>query len=238
MSDALIHIDSVSKSFEARRVLKRVSLEVKPNQSVLICGVNGVGKSTLLRIAAGLLQPDEGSVLICGHCIKKEPGKAKPALGLISHKSTVYSDLTVLENLMFFARLYGVAKPAERIEQLVESLGLGGYRYDKAGILSRGLLQRVSIARSLIHEPRILLADEPFTGLDSKTCQQLVSVLKGFAGGDKAFMMTTHDTGLGLRCCNRVVVLHQGGIRLDVPVEGIDAQAFVEDYLAYAGGDA
>jgi heme exporter protein A len=234
MDESVIRIDSVSKSFEHRRVLKEVSLDVHGGESVFVCGINGVGKSTLLRIISGLLEPDAGSVRICGHDMANDPEKAKPMLGVISHKSMVYSELTVLENLRFFAGLYGVSEARRRVDEIVEEMGLGPYRYDRAAVLSRGLLQRLSIARSLIHSPTVLLADEPFTGLDSKACSHLVERIAGFIDASHAVVMTTHDANIGLRCCGRVVVLDGGAVVFDGPTEGIDGAEFVKDYVGYA----
>ena len=235
MNEQIIQVDSVSKSFEHRRVLKDVDLSVDSGESVFVCGINGVGKSTLLRIISGLLEPDSGSVKICCHNMARHPEKAKPMLGVISHKSMVYAELTVYENLLFFANLYGVKKAADRVGSLIEDIGLGSWRYDRADVLSRGLLQRLSIARSLIHSPAVLLADEPFTGLDSKACEHLVETLAGFVDQSHALVMTTHDTDFGLRCCRRVVVLDKGGVIFDGPTEGIDAPEFSKDYVGYAG---
>lgn len=226
---------SISKTFDARRVLKGIDLTVTPGQTVLICGINGSGKSTLLRIIAGLLQPDYGTVKICGHNIHKDPEIAKPKLGVISHKSMVYADLTVFENLMFFANLYGLQAPDDRIKQLLKEVGLVSYSYDKAAILSRGLLQRLAIARAMIHKPTILLADEPFTGLDTDSCEHLVAVLSDFQQKGGTIVMTTHDINLGLRCCRRAIVLDSSKIIFDAPTDTIDADDFAKDYVNYAG---
>lgn len=231
----MIKVSSVTKAFETRKVLNGVNLSVDAGQSVYICGVNGAGKSTLLRIIAGLLQPDDGSVELCGHDTAKDPEKAKPQLGVISHKAMVYPDLTVLENLRFFATLYGVEDIDSRLEKLLEDHALGPYRYDRAGILSRGLLQRLSIARALVHSPSILLADEPFTGLDAGSCKHLKSVLNDFTAVSGTVLMTTHDAGVGLKCCQRVVVLDKGAFCFDAPTSDVDADSFTDDYVAYAG---
>ena len=234
MNEQIIQVDSVGKAFEHRRVLRDIDLCVTAGESVFICGINGAGKSTLLRIIAGILGFDSGTVKICGHDISRDPEKAKPMLGVISHKSMVYSELTVYENLLFFANLYGVAQASDRVGALIEDMGLGPFRYDRADVLSRGLLQRLSIARSLIHSPVVLLADEPFTGLDTKACEHLVETLAGFVDQSHALVMTTHDANLGIRCCRRVVVLDKGGIIFDAQTEGIDAREFSKDYTGYA----
>ena len=177
IDDQVVNITSVSKAFVSKRVLRQINLSITPSQSVCLCGINGAGKSTLFRIIAGLLQPDEGFVKINGYDIAKEPEKSKVHLGVISHKSMVYSDLTVFENIHFFATLYGANNSTDRLNKLLKEIGLYSRRYDKVNILSRGLLQRLAIVRALVHEPLILLADEPFTGLDVKASRHLISAL-------------------------------------------------------------
>jgi len=236
-TDAVIQIRSVSKAFATRLVLKNIDLDVSRRQSLCLCGVNGAGKSTLQRIIAGLLHPDAGSVLINGYNVRQAPEKTKPQLGVISHKSMVYPDLTVSENLSFFANLYGVKDAADRIKELLKNVGLYSYRYDKATILSRGLLQRLAIARALVHRPKILLADEPFTGLDSEASKYLISVFADFANAGGTIIMTTHDIHFGLQCCDRVVVLDKRRLIFDAMTSDIDAAAFVKDYLSYARGE-
>ncbi len=235
MDNPLVKVSSITKAFETRKVLNGVDLSAAAAQSVYICGVNGAGKSTLLRIIAGLLQPDDGSVELSGHDTARDPEKAKPQLGVISHKAMVYPDLTVLENLRFFATLYGVEDITSRIGKLLEDLALSPYRYDRAGILSRGLLQRLSIARALVYAPSILLADEPFTGLDAGSCKHLKSVLNDFTANGGTVLMTTHDAAVGLKCCQRVVVLDKGKFCFDAATSDVDADRFTDDYVAYAG---
>ena len=230
----VIDISSVSKTFAARPVLKNIDFCIARGQSVCLCGVNGVGKSTLLRIITGLLQPDEGSVRICGYSVAGDPEKTKPRLGVISHKSMVYSDLTVFENLSFFANLYGVKNSTARVKELLADVGLMPYRYDKAGILSRGLLQRLAIARALVHQPTVLLADEPFTGLDADACKHLISVLSDFAQNAGTILMTTHDINIALKCCDRAVVLDKGSLIFDAMTADMDTDSFAQDYLSYA----
>ena len=233
----VINIDSVSKAFAARWVLKSINLSVNPGVSVCICGVNGAGKSTLLRIVSGLMQPDKGNVSINGYDVVKDPEKTKANLGVISHKNMVYSDLTVFENIKFFATFYGVKNSTVRTEQLLKDVALFPYRYDKTSVLSRGMLQRLSIVRALVHNPTVLLADEPFTGLDSQACRHLVSVLKQFNDNGGTTIMTTHDLTIGLQCCSRVVVIDKTALIFDAKTSDIDTKAFAKDYLNYSRGN-
>jgi heme exporter protein A len=236
MIDSALQLDSVSRAFDTRKVLKGIDLTVPKGQSLYVCGVNGAGKSTLLNIIAGLIAPDDGTVSVCGNYIAKHPQKTKSLIGFISHKPMLYNELTVTENLHFFADLYGIEKPADRINQLLQDLGLSSYRHDSVGILSRGWLQRLSIARALLHQPDILLADEPFTGLDTEANTHFISIIKDFITSSRTVIMTTHDISVGLSCCDRVVVLDKCSIVFDALTADIDADAFAKDYLAYAKG--
>ncbi len=233
-TETALSLRSISKAFTTRPVLKDVNLVLGQGQAVCLYGVNGAGKTTLLRIAAGLLRPDTGDVAIGRWDARAQPEAFKQRLGVISHASMVYAELTVAENLEFAANLYGVPNRAGRIEELLADTGLGPFRYDRTGILSRGLLQRLAIARALLHDPTVLLADEPFTGLDVEASQHLVDVFAAFVGRGGAILMTTHDTRLGLRCCQRVTVLDRGVCVLDKKIDEIDRDRFAEDYLAYA----
>ncbi len=234
MNDKVINVKSVSKAFDTRGVLRDINFEVGTSQAVLICGINGAGKTTLLRIIAGLLQPDLGSVELCGYNVRKDPEKAKSKFGMISHKSMVYPELTVLENLSFFATLYGVKDSNTYIKELLQDVGLFTYRYDTTNILSRGLLQRLAIARAMIHRPDLLLADEPFTGLDSEACDHLIAVISEFTNNGGTIVMTTHDIDIGFQCCNRVVVLDNSNLIFDARTTDIDKARFSKDYISYA----
>lgn len=233
-NNAVIEISSVSKAFATRVVLENVDLDVIRSQSACLCGVNGAGKSTLLRIIAGLLHADAGSVRLNGYNVRTDPEKTKPQLGVISHKSMIYPDLTVSENLSFFANLYGVENSRVRITELLQEVSLYSYRYDKASILSRGLLQRLAIARALVHRPKVLLADEPFTGLDSEACKYLISVFADFTNAGGTIIMTTHDISIGLQCCDRILVLDKRRLIFDAMTSDIDTGDFAKDYLSYA----
>jgi len=232
--EPVIQIDELSMRFEARSVLKNIDLRVPAGQALCLCGANGAGKSTMMRIISGLLYPTAGQVRIKGIDIKDNPQAAKPLMGVISHKSMLYPELTVEENLSFAARLYGVKDIRGRVEQLLEEVKLSGYRFDKTSILSRGMLQRLAISRALVHNPMILLADEPFTGLDLPSSRHLVAVLHKFRAEGGAIIMTTHETHFGLECCERMVVLDKAKLIFDAPTEQIDRVRFLDDYLSYA----
>jgi len=166
--------------------------------------------------------------------VHRRPEEARRQLGMISHASMVYPELTVHENLVFAARLYGVVNQTERIDELLNDADLTSFRHDRVGVLSRGLLQRLAIARALVHRPAVLLADEPFTGLDADSSSRLIVIFDRFVRAGGTILMTTHDVRLGLRCCGRVGVLDNGGLILDAMKETIDSDRFANDYLSYA----
>ena len=236
MSDRAIEFENVTRSFSVRRVLDNISFTVDGGQTVFLCGANGAGKTTLLRITAGLLSADSGTVKLCGLHLNEDPERARRTLGGISHKSMLYQDLTVAENLSFFAGLYGVQGSKSRMDDLLSGMKLQPYRHDRVSVLSRGLIQRLAIARALIHRPSILLADEPFTGLDAESCVHLRETLSRFAQAGGTVLMTTHETHLGLACSDRVILLDGAHIALDRLTCQIDADKFTGDYLSYAGG--
>ncbi|MFQ6034435.1 MAG: ABC transporter ATP-binding protein [Sedimentisphaerales bacterium] len=232
--EPVITVTSVSKTFGSRPVLRNIDIHVQRAQGLCICGVNGAGKSTLLRIIAGLLKPAQGEVTVCGFNVDSEPQKTKSQLGVILHQSMLYPHLTIFENLLFFAKLYGLKDSHDRVEEVLEDLGLSPYRYDKASVLSRGMLQRLAIARAMVHRPAVLLADEPFTGLDGQASRHLISVLSKFRAGGGTFVMTTHNANLALQCCDRVMVLDKNHFIFDAETGQIDTDRFTEDYLLYA----
>ena len=186
----------------------------------------------------GLLQPDAGTVYISGKNLKLESEQIRVKLGIIMHQSMVYADLTVLENLEFFARLYGITRPNECIADVLEQVGLTAFRYDKAADLSRGMLQRLSIARAMVHQPKVIFADEPFTGLDMTSANYLMSMLKDFRERGGTIILTSHDVFQGLQCADRVIVIDQGRFVFDAGIEQIDRNRFADNYLQYAGESA
>jgi heme ABC exporter ATP-binding subunit CcmA len=230
----VVNLAGIRKSFGSRIVLEAISFSVTRAEGLCICGANATGKTTLLKIIAGLLQPDEGVVEICGFNAQQHAQQIKPLVGAIFHKSMIYPQLLVSENLQFFARLYGVKNSKARVRQLLEQTGLTSCRYDSAGILSRGMMQRLAIARAMIHKPDVLLADEPFTGLDTEARRHLLTILRNFKDDGGTVVMTTHNVDLSLQCCEQVAVLDERKIVFNRQVSEINSAEFTQDYLLYA----
>jgi heme ABC exporter ATP-binding subunit CcmA len=208
--------------------LRDVSLHVESGQRVLLLGPNGAGKSTLLRVCAGLVRPAQGRVLIRGLPSRK----ARGLLGVVAHTTYLYDELTALENLRLYAELHRVDDVDQRVLELLDRVGLRRAADSPVGHLSRGQQQRVSIARAFLHDPPIVLLDEPDTSLDLDAFE-LLAELAG--AGDRSVLMASHDVAAGLRLANRVVVL-AGGCIVDEhsPVDRTSVAPLVEQVLALA----
>jgi len=233
-AEPAVSVAGVCKSFGSRVVLDSISLSAAGGQGLCICGANAAGKTTLLKIIAGLLRPSDGRVQICGFDTQKQAHKTKPLIGAVFHKSMVYPQLTVSENLRFFGRLYGVKNRGARIEELLQQAGLAACRYDRAQILSHGMRQRLAIARAMVHGPAVLLADEPFTGLDRDAAESLAAILKSFKKDGGTVVMATHNVNFGLDCCEQVAVLENKKLIFASKVCEIEADEFAKDYILYA----
>lgn len=216
---ALVIAEQVSKQFGTAAALRDVSLSLKNGDRMLLAGANGAGKTTLLRLFAGLGRPSRGRVLLAG---VNPIGSDKRNVGFLSHQSLLYDELTAGENLMFFARLYGPSGIAERIDRVLEWMELRDLVNQRVGTLSRGLKQRVSLARAVLHEPAVLLLDEPFASLDRHGIRLLSRYLKEFddARTTTTAIIVSHMVEVTADVINRVAVLRRGRICLDQAWDG------------------
>jgi len=203
----------IVKDFGFRRVLDGVSLEVPRGSFYTLFGPNGAGKTTLIRILCSVARPTAGRAAVDGRDVRGvERGAVRAGIGLISHRTLVYDHLTGLENLLFFARLYGVPDPRERAGELLRHLDLWPRRDDAAGTYSRGMQQRLAIARALVHDPPVLFLDEPFTGLDPAATRLFSSLLERLRDERRTALMVTHDLAEGLAIGDRWGILSNGRI--------------------------
>ena len=229
-----VEVAGVCKSFGGKAVLEEINLRLAGGRGLCICGANAAGKTTIVRIIAGLLQPDAGTVKICGLNLKTDASQIKPIIGTILHKTMVYPQLTVEENLRFFAALYNVGDGKNRTQELLNETGLSSHRYKTAAALSQGMMQRLAIARAMIHRPAVLLADEPFTALDGEAAKYLIETLRNFKNRGGSIVMTTHNIDFALQCCEQAAVLDNKKIIFCAETSRINAGEFAADYLSYA----
>lgn len=215
----------ITKSFGHFAVLKGVDLELRQGEFITLLGPNGAGKTTLLRILATLARPTGGTIEIAGIPLKEAKSSIRSLLGVISHQTFLYEDLTARENLMFYGKLYTVPDLPQRVNELLAKVGLERRANDRVRTFSRGMQQRLSIARAILHNPPVLLLDEPDTGLDRQAAEMLQNLIQDLAtGGEpRSVIMTTHNLERGLAMCNRVVVLANGRIVQEAQSSGLSA---------------
>lgn len=223
--------ERLTKRFDRHVVLRGVDLRLEQGERVALFGPNGAGKTTLLRILATLAQPTAGRVVIDGIPVREQPAEARRRLGVVAHQPYLYPDLTAAENLHFFARMYDVPGAGARVAELLEVVGLSGRASDRVGTFSRGMLQRLALARAILHRPAVLLLDEPDTGLDREGLRVLEALLVGQTEGGGTVLLTTHDLRFGLANAERALVLRGGRLVLDIPAGEI-AEAGLDALLA------
>ena len=193
-----------------------LSFVVRPGERVALLGANGAGKTTLLRILAGLTRPLRGTVLVGGRDLHADP-EARRSVGFVSHSALLYEDLTPRENLAFTAALHHIHAPAAIIAHALEVAGLSARADRPTRGFSRGMLQRLSLARATLHDPPVLLLDEPFTGLDAESSRALVGRITADRDRDRAIVAVTHDPEVLWPAATRVVVLEAGKVVIDAP---------------------
>jgi heme exporter protein A len=230
----LLAARGLHRSFGRVRVLRDLDLTLAPGEGLAVAGPNGAGKSTLLRILAGLMRPTAGEVRVLGRPLGPGGAEARRAIGLLTHQSLLYDDLTLLENLAFTARLYGLPRPGEAARAALATAGLAGRADDSPRRLSRGLLQRAAIARALLHRPRLLLLDEPFTALDAASADRLRDLLRTRLAEGLGLVIVTHHLAEVWEVATRVAVLVDGGWVCQEPRAGA-LEAFLPRYLEWTG---
>ncbi len=197
------------KSFRGQIVLREIDLEIASGECVALTGGNGAGKSTLLRCLAVLARPTAGNVFWFGQPAAAHPGQ-RSMVGMVAHESCLYAHLTVNENLLFAARMYAVTRPARRAGQLLEQTGLRSLADQPVRQISKGMQRRLALARAWIHEPPILLLDEPFSGLDAASCDWLAAWIMNARDGGRTVCFATHDHEQAARLADRTLTLSGG----------------------------
>jgi len=214
LSGPALSARGLEKRFGRSPALRGIDLEVAEGAALALLGPNGAGKSTLLRLAAGLARPSGGSLQVAG--LRAGLPGARARVGLVAHATFLYPELTARENLIFAGRLHGLADPAARADALLEEEGLAAVAGRPARGFSRGMAQRLAIARGLVHDPALLLLDEPFAGLDPRAAGRLAERLAGLRRAGRTLVLVTHDPGLALRLADAAVVLARGRIACEL----------------------
>jgi heme exporter protein A len=208
----MITVKKLVKRFGLKPVLRGVDFEVQPGEFVALLGPNGAGKTTFLRILASLSRPTLGEVNIAGYQLPNQAAQVRARLGVVSHLPLLYGDLTAEENLRFYGRMYGLTDLEARITEVLEMVGLETRRRDLVRTFSRGMQQRLAIGRAVLHDPDVILFDEPYTGLDQDASSMLDEVLKTVAAKGRTVVMTSHDLARAEDLATRFDILSRGVI--------------------------
>lgn len=227
---------NVWKTFGARAALRGVNLKVAAGQRLALLGPNGSGKSTFLRVLATLLRPTAGRASIAGFDVQTQSAEVRGLIGVVSHQTFLYAGLSALENVEFYAGLYGVPEPRERGQELLRMVGMERQANVLVRELSRGMQQRVALARAIVHDPQVLLLDEPDTGLDQRWSAFLVDLLREASSEGRTVIITTHNLERSLDLADRVAVLNAGKIVFEADRRELDVGSLRDNYARSTGG--
>lgn len=229
-----IEVKRLIKSYGEHYALRGIDLNVKWGDFLAVFGPNGAGKTTLINVLATLVKPSSGDARVSGFDLGKDSVMIRRQIGVVTHQTLLYDDLSAYENLRFYGKMYNVPSLTDRIRQLLAQVGLESRAHDRVRTLSRGMQQRLAIARSLIHDPPILLLDEPGTGLDQRAGAMLENILSSTDNRQRAVVMTTHSLEQGLALSNRVVILTEGKIACEESRQ-LDISSLRELYYQHTG---
>lgn len=229
-----VDVRDLTRAFGRRVAVRELTFSVRDGECLALFGPNGAGKTTLLRVLAGLLRPTKGSARIAG---VELPGgsNARAVVGLISHQSMLYGALTARENVEFTARLYGVESPREAAMRALGRMRLDDRAESPVRSLSRGMQQRVSVARAIVHEPRVVLLDEPYTGLDETGAAALSDALESLKTAGAALVLVTHHLGEGLALATHTAIMRDGRFVQHEPRGAVELEAYRDVYREAIG---
>jgi heme exporter protein A len=229
----MIKVRRLVKTFGVKPVLRGLDFHVERGEFVALLGPNGAGKTTFLRILATLSRPKLGEVVVAGYQLPAQAAAVRQRLGVVSHQPLLYGELNAEENLQFYSRMYAMEDYELRIKEVLQMVGLYRRRRDLVREFSRGMQQRLAIARSILHDPQILLFDEPHTGLDQDASAMLDRLLNEIASGGRTVVMTSHDLPRSAKLADRVDILSHGviakSVRKDEPVMAELASIYREE---------
>jgi len=233
----MIQVHKLVKRFGAKTVLRGLDFEVAEGEFVALLGPNGAGKTTFLRILASLSRPTMGVVRLASYHLPGQAAQVRLKLGVLSHQPLLYGDLTGEENLRFYGRMYGVEDLDARIAEVLKLVGLSARRRDVVRTYSRGMQQRLAIGRAVIHDPQVLLLDEPYTGLDQDASEMLDEILRLVAAQGRTVVMTSHDLARAAGLAERFDVLSRGVIAASAERAAIPEGGLLTFYQKALGGE-
>ncbi|HEX2189621.1 MAG TPA: heme ABC exporter ATP-binding protein CcmA [Longimicrobiaceae bacterium] len=228
----------VEKWYGPLPAVRRADFALGAGEFLALFGPNGAGKTTLLKMLAGLVRPTRGEVRVAGEAVAGGDGAWRRGIGVLSHQTFLYAGLSAAENLEFYGRLYGLDRLRERVGEALEGVGLWERRGDRVRGFSRGMQQRLALARTLLHDPRLVLLDEPYTGLDPHAAAMLNGVLERLRDGERTVVLVTHNLSQGLELATRVVVQAGGRWISDEPRAAVDAARWERVYTDRVAGAA
>ena len=227
-----IQAEGLKKSFGNFDALRGVDLHVKRGEFITLFGPNGAGKTTLIKLLATLTSPTSGTLSVYGYDVRKDVNNIRSVIGVISHDPYLYDNLSAFENIKFFGTLYGLDDVDNRARSVIKQVGLERRMNDLVRTFSRGMKQRLTVARAIVHEPKILLLDEPYTGLDQHGAQIFGEMLSDLKSQRRTILMTTHSIEEGLDLSDRIGILAKGKIVLDCSKTDIQRSGFKDLYIS------
>ena len=226
----MVHVQGVTKRFGKVLALRGIDLQLERGRFLGIFGPNGAGKTTLLKILATLTHPSTGTVSIAGHDSVREADAVRSLLGVLGHRTFLYGHLTAFENLQFYGRMFGVKKLPERILEVLQAVALDTHAQQLVRTYSRGMQQRLAIARAILHHPPLLLLDEPYAGLDQHAAAHVQELLRQLHAVECTLIMSTHDLQRGLELCDDIAIQCRGGIVYHGSASEVDLCTFEQLY--------
>lgn len=234
-SPCAIETIQLGRSFRSFHALRDVTFQVPRGECVAILGPNGAGKSTLLRVLSTLLRPTTGTATVAGWNVQSDPDEVRRTTGVATHQPMLHSDLTAEENLLFYADLFGVNSPQDRVSELLTLVELYPRRNDLVRTFSRGMQQRLTLARCLTHSPSVLLLDEPYTGLDQRAAEILNDILGRLRTQGCTTVLTTHDLTWVSGILDQVIILNRGRLLCQLPAQGASSETLSRMYQDQTG---
>ncbi|MFC1954644.1 heme ABC exporter ATP-binding protein CcmA [Chloroflexota bacterium] len=228
--DYAVEVRGLVKSFGNKPTLRGIDLDIKQGEPVVIFGPNGAGKTTFIKVLATIMNASSGTVLVDGMDTKEKAEEVRRRIGVVTHQTFLYQNLTASENLEFYCRLYDLTERKKRINEVMDIVGMTSYLHQRVGTLSRGMQQRVTIARSLLHKPDVMLLDEPETGLDQQATSMLWEAMQIDGQKKRTVIYTTHNLERGFEVGERLLILDKGKIVFEEFKKNLDLPALEKAY--------